>query len=127
MMRKLPNTSKNLLNVQCFALESFVVFLESVANVFFAKIASFGKFRLVVRNDSNTARIGIAPRTFLGAAESASVLLSEGAQDVPSTQDLHSIRRISQRQWPLPRKPNRITTSSPIEAVVAYYSTAVRT
>ena len=41
MTRNLPNISKNLPNVQCFELESFDVFLESVANVFWPKIASF--------------------------------------------------------------------------------------
>ena len=53
-LAKYPKTcqmrcAKNLPNAQCFALESFVVFLESVANFFVAKIASFWKFRLVLR------------------------------------------------------------------------------
>ena len=50
-MTQLANTSENLPNVQCFAIESFV-FLESVANFSFAKIARFWKFRMVVLNDS---------------------------------------------------------------------------
>ena len=36
--------SKNLPDTQCFALESFVVFLESVANFFSPKQQVFGKF-----------------------------------------------------------------------------------
>ena len=44
MMRKFPNISKNLPNVQCFALESFAIFWESVANVFLPKEQVFEKF-----------------------------------------------------------------------------------
>ena len=40
MMRNLPK----LPNVQCFAVETFVVFLESVANVFLPKQQVFGIF-----------------------------------------------------------------------------------
>ena len=37
MMTKLANISNNLPNMRCFAIESFVAFLESVANFFLPK------------------------------------------------------------------------------------------
>ena len=53
MMAKLANISKNLPNVHCFAIESFVVFFgKKCCQFFLAEIASFWNFRLVVRNDS---------------------------------------------------------------------------
>ena len=43
-MTKLANISKTLLNVQYFAIESFVVSLESAANFFLPKLQGFGNF-----------------------------------------------------------------------------------
>ena len=54
MVGNLANVSKNLPNMQSFAMEGYVVFLERVANFFLAKIASFWNFVWIVRNDSKT-------------------------------------------------------------------------